>query len=266
MANIINTERFATINQTNRCESKTSNKYSFIPTTTCLDVLKSEGWNPREIKEAGTRKEELKGFQRHIVRLQHIDTIDSFRTVGDEVPEIVLINSHCGASSFQLMAGIFRLVCTNGLVSGDIALQHRITHKGYTNQAVFDALENITKSIPETMDNIKKFKSIQLSEGEQEIFADAAIPLRFDGEKYTVEPSSLLRRRRYHDDSNDLWSTFNRVQENIIKGGVRQRKVNPKPYTNPYIRSRKVKDIKEDIRLNKSLWTLTEKMADIKFN
>lgn len=61
---------------------------------------------------------------KHMVRLRH----GRQGSVLPEANEIILINSHDGASSYQMLAGVFRFVCCNGLVVGQITNDIRIPH------------------------------------------------------------------------------------------------------------------------------------------
>ena len=64
-----------------------------------------------------------------------------------------------------------------------------------------------------------------------------------------------LRVRRPDDAADNLWNTLNRVQEVLTKGGVRG--------VNSRRQVRGVRGINESTRLNKALWTLTRKMAEL---
>lgn len=106
-----------------------------------------------------------------------------------------------------------------------------------------------------------------MNSDEQNIFANAAHLLRFgnaDGETSTpIKPEQLLIPRRYDDRANDLWTVFNSVQENCIKGGLRGmiRDEFGRPRR---VKSRAVNGIDQDIKLNKALWTLSQRMAELK--
>ncbi|MCQ4437947.1 DUF945 domain-containing protein, partial [Clostridioides difficile] len=64
---------------------------------------------------------------------------------GDEADESVMLNSHDGTSSYQMLAGTFRFVCQNGMVAGDNIADIRVPHKGNVVQNVingaFDVLD-----------------------------------------------------------------------------------------------------------------------------
>ena len=73
----------------------------------------------------------------------------------------------------------------------------------------------------------------------------------------------MLAPRRRADVSNDLWMTYNVVQENAVRGGLRgfTRDGNGRPRR---VQTREVKGIDQDVKLNRALWTLTQKMAELK--
>ena len=89
-----------------------SDKYTFIPTERVLTGLMSAGFVPVEARQARSRKGSPV-HARHILRLRR-----RFETVQlrDSLPEIVFLNSHDGSSAYQLRMGIYRVVCTNGLI------------------------------------------------------------------------------------------------------------------------------------------------------
>lgn len=245
--------RYGTIHQAQAHEVMSS-KYSFIPTSQVLGVLADHGWLPSKVSEARTRKDENRGFQKHVVRLKQHDI-----GIGDERPEIVLINSHMGVCSFQLMLGVYRMVCANGLTVGDTYKSHRVKHVGYTDDAVSDAIQSLTSQAPQIMNTVQEYKAIPLETPERAAYAEAVIELVNDGEKFIMNPSELLRPRRWDDKRTDLWTTFNTVQENVVKGGLRRRTSDGRRQA-----TRAIKSVDKDIAINKALWTLTEKMASLK--
>ena len=72
-----------------------SEKYKFIKTSDVLESLQQIGWSPRQMSEVRARKPHTKGFQKHLIRLTN-PNFDTAKTVGEEVPELVLTNSHNG--------------------------------------------------------------------------------------------------------------------------------------------------------------------------
>lgn len=236
-----------------------SDKYLFVPTINVVQGLMDQGFQPVHANQTNVRNLDKVQYARHVVRFRHNDFAKP-ENVGDEIPELVLLNSHDGTSSYRLMLGIFRLVCSNGMIvsSGQID-EIRIRHKGRDEllNDVIDASYEIVGNAPKAFKQIDQWKNIELSPSEQEAYAAAAFELR--GSTMEAEPQELLRLRRYADKGHDLWKTMNCVQENLIRGGYRAR--NSK---NERKRVRGVKSVDGDTKLNRALWVLTEKLAEVK--
>lgn len=237
-----------------------SKKYSFVPTLDAVDLLRSDGWMPVSARQSGTRKDDLDGFQKHTIRFMKEDLIFS----GQERVDLVMVNSHDRGSAFKLMASVWRQVCGNGLmVAAELAsFSHK--HIGFDPDEFVESAKKIAGHAGEVAEQVEGMKVIELAPNEKGIYAAAAHQLVYDDpEEAPILPSQLLHERRYDDRGNDLWSAFNVIQENILRGGVRGRK---RDANNRYRRvtTRPVKSIDRDIQLNKALWTLTEKMAELK--
>jgi hypothetical protein len=246
---------YSTISQ-DRAHEGVSDKYSFIPTSRVLDVLSDYGFVPAKVTESRTLKDGKKGFQKHMIRLRDRNLVPQ---VQQEFPEIVVTNSHCGSAAFKIMVGFYRLICANGMVVGDTMQSYSITHKGYTDHAVENALRSITGVLPALEDTVRSMRAIELNRNEAVAFASSVVDMAWDGSGYSVDPDRLLTQRRYDDRGVDLWLVFNRVQENVIKGDVRQVRAD-----GSRIRSREVKNIDRNINLNKAMWSLAEKMRELK--
>jgi Domain of unknown function (DUF932) len=256
----ISLNRFSTINQT-QPSVNVSPKYRFIPTFEALEVFADFGWFPINVVEATTRIPENRGYQKHCVRLAS-SRMNQELEVGTTVPNILLVNSHAGTSCFELHLALLEKVCSNGLViERSNTQQFRILHKGYTDNSVAYAINSIVPDISQILTQTEKFKHITLDQDERRLLADAAVDLKFDGEQYAINPSELLYARRSSQREPTLWNTFNVIQEAILQGGVRQIRRD-----GSRVRSRQVKSIDENIRLNKALWRLTEKFAELKLN
>jgi len=250
-----------------RASSQTSGRYEFIPTSAVVAGFKTQGWLPVLAKETKVRNPDKKDFCKHMIRFRHRDDLDKTKgavAVGDLVPEIVLVNSHDGSSSFQLHAGIFRFVCSNGMVVADSTIQnHRIRHTGQVVNDAIDAVFEIVEETPKVFNQIENYRAITLEQNEQEIFAESALMLRWPEEDRPFIPAQILSSRRRDDQSPDLWTVFNRIQENLLRGGMRGRRVNEYGRIQRTT-SRAIKSVSEDLRLNKALWTFTEKFAALK--
>lgn len=235
-----------------------ADSYKFIPTINIVDALRNEGFLPVYASESRVRDESKKGFAKHLLRFrQH----DGFSAVGEVKPEIVLLNSHDGTSSYQLSAGLYRLVCSNGLIVADSQLDCvRVRHSGNVVDNVIEGTYKIVTETPKVLEQMEVMRGLNLTRAEQGVFAEAAKSLRWDADEATVENSDLLRVSREADRSLDLWTSFNVLQEKLLKGGV-QVKNNE---TGRYQRAREVKGVSENVRLNKAIWTLAEEMRKLK--
>lgn len=230
-------------------------RYAFIPTIHVLEGLRKEGFQPFEVRQTKCRDEGKRDFTKHLIRLRHADAITS----QGEVPEIVLLNSHDGTSSYQLLAGLFRFVCQNGLIAGDICNDIRVRHSGRVVDDVIEGSYRVLDNIRLVQDRVEQYRAIDLAPEEQNAFAQSAALLRWDEDKVPVDAERILAVRRWEDRKTDLWTTFNRAQENLLNGGLRGRTTTGKRTT-----TRAVGGVNENVRLNKALWTLADSLARFK--
>jgi len=230
-------------------------RYAYIPTFKVLDAMKSQGFHPFEVRQTKVRDHGRREHTKHMVRLRHES---SMRQNGGEFQEIILINSHDGTSSYQLMAGFFRMVCSNGLIAGDINTDVRVRHTGDVVNDVIEGSFEVLKNMQEIEHRKESFKAIELLPREQLILAEQAQAIRW-GDDAPVAADKLLRPRRREDVAPTLWNTYNKIQENLLKGGVGGRSA-----TGRRISTRAVQGVSENVKLNRALWALTEKMAELK--
>lgn len=240
--------------------SQTSSRYGFIPTIHVVDALRGLGWLPVKAVEQRCRKADKRGYTKHLIRFRHSDS-KALQQVGDSLPEVVLLNSHDATSAYQMHAGLFRLVCSNGLVVADSTFNKiSIRHSGDVIGRVIEGVAQIVEETPAIADSVARLQHIHLTEKEQHVYAAAALTLKYDEpEAAPITSEKLLKPRRGADSDSSLWSTFNRVQENLIRGGLLGRNARGMP-----ARTRAINSITEDTRINKALWLLTETMAGLK--
>jgi hypothetical protein len=232
-------------------------RYSFIPTINVIEGLRANGFEPFEVAQTRVRDQSRREFTKHMVRLRHPDAIGG----QGEVPEIVLVNSHDGTSSYQLIAGMFRFVCSNGLIAGNVCEDIRVRHSGNVVDNVIEGATRIVEELPLITARIDEYKGIQLNHDEQRLFANAALSLRWDEGKAPITAAGALSLRRFDDQSNDLWTTFNRVQENLVRGGIGGRGATGRRMT-----TRAVGGVNENVKLNRALWSLADGLAQLKTN
>jgi hypothetical protein len=225
-----------------------SDRYSFLSTSSILKGMRENGWVPVRAEQQSVRTEARRGFQKHLIRFARIEHLDTWQK-NQVRPEVVLLNSHDKSSAYQLHCGLFRLVCSNGLVVAD-ATFHRISikHSGF----------KVLGAVPDIMNKVQLFQDRILTDAERLALATGAATYRWeDPTKAPVKASMLLNARRYGDDAKDLWTTLNTVQENVIRGGQRdysRRRLHGRRMP----KSRAIKGIDEDMKLNKALWQIAE--------
>ncbi len=239
-----------------------SDKYIFVSTIDILNGLRDNGWVPVQAVQSHSRVESGHLYAKHMLRLRHEDYLDSgLVNVGDVIPEVILYNSHNAGSSFQLSAGLHRKVCDNGLVIPDPAggAHVKVDHRGEIIERVIEGSFEVIREAPKHVEDVKRMQAIEISRPETLLLAQAASDLRWEHGKAPVTPESLIVPRRWGDKEQDLWTQFNVIQENMIKGGVRGRSASGRRMS-----TRQVKAPDQNIGLNRALWTLAEGFAELK--
>lgn len=235
-----------------------SEKYRFVPTIDVLDALRDEGFFPVAVAASRCKTDDGKDYVKHTLRLRREADLDTkLARVGQVLPELALTNSHNGTSGFLLDPALHRLVCSNGLICAEHQGTLRFRHTGKDDLIgrVLEGAYEIVEDFPRIADKVEEWSNINLDERQRLAFAKAALPLRFEDET-TVRPEQLLTPHRYADHKPDVFSTFNVVQENIIRGGLYAGRKNGRRQT-----TRKVTSVDRDLKLNRALWTLADELA-----
>jgi len=223
--------------------------YTFVPTARILDALRQAGFQPVEARQTRSRAASPM-YARHMIRLRR--TLERV-ALADSVPELVLLNSHDGTSAYQFRVGIYRAVCTNGLVvSVGVFPAVRVLHRGdVVDELVRGALEMSERfGVLATM--VERMERTQLDEAARLEFAAEALALRFPNDRPgAVRPSEVLKPRRPEDDGHDLWRTYNVLQEALMRGGIVRRSA-----SNRLMHTRRITGIRQDLGLNSALWDL----------
>lgn len=233
-----------------------STKYSFIPTLTVINYLRDAGWLPVMAGQSNVRKAERNGFQKHMIRFTRPDLV-----VNGHRMDLLLYNSHDRGCAFKLVGGVFRFICSNGMVIGDKMAEYSHRHVGFSPEKFIESADYVNGHVEKTAGVIEDWQTIEMTEVEQGVFARAAYNYIYpEPERAPIRADQLLTTRRYDDQNKkDLWSTFNTVQENVIRGGLPGRTAKGKRTT-----TRGVKSIDRDKRLNQALWLMAEEMEKLK--
>jgi len=244
-----------------------SDRYGFQPTIDVVDALRFEGWMPVDATQKNVRDASKRELTTHLLRFRRID--DDIQ-VGDSVVELLLKNSHDRSSAFVLHAGVFRMACANGIVIADSTFNKMSVRHG--KNIVNDIIEgsyDIIEDVPMIADHIEGMQGTELSAQERAIFAKTAYTFAH-GEKDENDLTSdasivnqMLAPKRHADAGHDLWTTFNVIQENVIRGGIKTVKINDKGRVRRNTK-RAVNNIDKNIKLNKALWEMATQMKALK--
>lgn len=197
-----------------------SENYRFFPTFRFIEAFMDSGWKIHEARQMNPTKKDPTTCK-HQIDLRHPDFGFDKPDLGEVIPRISLINSHDWSSRMSVFIGLFRLVCTNGMmVSFGSFAGMNIRHDADVNFTVQDITERFTKESGDLIGTVTRWKTLELPYDRRMELATQAGRIRWGADKYTGDPSMLLLSRRPSDDGNDLWHTYNRLQENTFKGGI----------------------------------------------
>ena len=235
----------------------TSEKYSHIPTNQIIQDMEKLGWGVVDAKQVRARKGE--GYQKHLVVFRNNNLVIEGTDGDSAYPQVLLTNSHDGKNAFTFTAGLFRMVCENGLVICSKEFENlKIRHYGYDFEELKNVIGTIVEKLPLTVESMNSFKKKKLRKAQIEEFAKKAAAIRFGVEQLqniTIDYNKLIEPTREEDKGNDLWSVFNVVQEKLVHGmfeytsGTKLRK------------ARKIKNFKQDLDLNAKLYELAVEYA-----
>lgn len=228
-----------------------SERYQFISSHEIVQRFAQEGWAVDSATVAAPRKRDVL-FAKHMIDFRHPD----FEPINGAVPRIILVNSHDGSSSAKVLAGVFRFVCSNGLVVGNTVGREVVRHTGDAAADLIHRMRQLAKNTSDLYSKIDRWSNIDLTQAQRHEFARFAAQLRWgDAQRFT--PEDLLQVRREGDDRGDLWTTFNRLQENTVRGGIEGLSRSGRAAT-----SRPLSDISRSVDYNAQLWQLAEEVAE----
>jgi hypothetical protein len=245
-----------------------SQSYVTIPTLKLIEKFAAAGMVPVAASQSGTgikAKHSLSFARADLLARQKADNL------GNLMPMVQMINSFDGTSSYVLSAAMYRGLCANGLLVASASLGDiRVRHSGQANTIARDVIEGSFEVINESiksLDKAQEFSSIQLNDLERNALGTAARMLRWDEEEQTTAiptVQQIITPKRYDDRKNDLWTSFNVVQEHIIKGGDRVITVDAEKGTRKANTTRELTAIDKLTSTNKALWALADMLAQHK--
>jgi len=230
-------------------DSKMSSKYSFIPTIELMENFEKEGWILSSVRQLGSGIHSA-----HELRYRN----GELPNVGDTIPEAIIKNSHNGSCTLSVSAGLYRLCCSNGLtVPTAVTQQFNVRHMGFDSNEVKKLTESFAKKLPFIQNSVDKMMDRMLTEGEKIDFAKNASIIKWGmGSVPFLDYEELITPQRQGDTNDDLWTTFNIVQEKFVKGGLEYR-----GQTGKKTSLRGLKNFVAINQINTKLWDLAETLV-----
>lgn len=236
---------------------RVSKHYTHIPTSRVVSDMEALGWGVVDVQEVAARQDI--GTQKHLVVFRNDDIIINGDDGDDVYPQILLTNSHDGKNCFTFTAGLFRMICANGLVIATATFENvKMRHMGYTFEDLQIQLNEMVERLPLVVESINSMKEVELGQEQTLEFAERALGTRFTEAELgniKIDLEDLVAPTRTADKANDLWTVFNVVQEKIITGnfeyeaGGKTRK------------ARKIKNFNQDMKINKEMFELANEYA-----
>ena len=237
-----------------------SSKYTHIPTERVIDDMELLGWKPIEAKEVKARKKSTKGFQKHLLIFRNDDVVINGKDGDTVFPQVLLTNSHDGKNAFTFTAGLFRMICENGLVISTTQFEDvKMRHMGYSFEELQVKIKEMVEKLPLTVESMNKMQATELGQNEMVKFAKKAITTRFKEDelkRIKIDFRDLLTPTRDEDKGNDVWSVFNIIQEKIIDGDFEYK------VAGKLRKARQIKNFKQDQKINKELFDVALEFCD----
>jgi len=219
---------------------KVSNRYSFADSEYYLQKFIDADWTIHSARQVSKSE-----YAPHQVILRNKD----IAIVGDLLPQLIFTNSHNGIKKMTMDTGIYRLVCSNGLVvPTSITQSLSIKHIDLGDSTTDTIVNSFYEKIPIIMNSIDRMRNKILTNDEIDNFTYNALQIRFIN-AVGININDVVKPSRIEDYSDDLWTVFNVVQEKLIRGGIQ---LPSKRHSRP------INNFVNDNDINTKLWQLAE--------
>lgn len=231
-----------------------SDRYTQIKTTDVIEALQKQGWGIVSAEAQKVQTRDREGLQRHKV----VFGASALTTPDGDMPTINMFNSHDRTTRYHLLGGIQVFHCWNGLLFSKATISEmRFRHQDLSIPNIINATERMGFKLRGVVDDIEGMKGKGMSGTEKTLFATEALALRYgDIKRAPVGTATILQARRKEDEADNLWKVFNRVQENIIRGGQSDKLKDANGRS--LGRSQPITSIHRDTELNHGLWDLAD--------
>jgi hypothetical protein len=213
---------------------KIKQKEFYIPTLDVVQKLQNEGWTIQGVDEARAKNRKIVS---NYVQMRHPDfSVKNSKGKDEAIAAVTISNSCSGNKPLQLDLGAYRQVCSNGLVMFDVdAESSKIQHTRVNARDLDLFIFNLSTKSDKLIKEINAMKDKNMSYDQIRRLAYNSAKLRFNEDDDKFDIDALLKVNRVEDENNDVWTVFNRIQENLTHD---------------------VKNKEEDIWLNKQLFNL----------
>ena len=245
-----------------------SGKYVHANTQTVIQDMEKLGWYPVEAKQC-RQKKGSKGIRSfHMVVMESNDVKTNIVGPDGNVEakvRIIIQNSHDGFNSFRFMMGVYRFVCSNGMVVADAQFaDFSIRHINYSFEELRGVVAKVMAEVPATIDKMNAMSTTILTDEQKREMAVETYKIRkgyaaednVNVDDQTVE--DLLTPVRAEDEGDSLWNIFNVLQEKMIKGSFMAPGKNGKAR-----KQRAITSIKKDLDYNERLWAVAERYIPV---
>ena len=229
-----------------RASQRINSKATMVESLDAVREFQKQGWNIAGAYEQ--RNKQNRKIGSHFIRMEHPDfKVTNSKGKTDAVATMNISNSTTGIKPMELDLGAYRQVCSNGAIAHTSYSSAKVPHTEqgqYTLQEILCDLGIRTQGV---MEEFNRLKEKNVSPQEAMNLATEAAEIRF-GKGHRIDVSQLLNVVREEDKGDDVWTVFNRIQENLTQphrivdhlGNVMNG----------------VSSIEEDTRINKELFEL----------
>ena len=237
--------------------------YGFVNTAEIIGRFERQGWNLSNAKQVKVRSIEREGYQKHMLKFrnENFQRIDGLQLFNESIPELIIENSHDGTGALKIFFGVFRIACLNGIIAGASMASMRVIHSQNAIKNIDAAIDNMTAGIPDLIERVKRFSTIDLNHEKKIELARIAYGIRLKDTKgaivtdYSLEKSLLPKRAA--DCYHDAFSVFNVLQEKVIRGGLIFQQPD-KAGRIEWKKSRAINSVSQSVKLNRDLWEALE--------
>jgi Domain of unknown function (DUF932) len=235
---------------TKTASPRMTERYVHVNTHDIIDMMEGEGFR---LDSATARASKTRDplFTKHQLDFRRPD----FPQIDGGTPRILFTNAHDGSSAAKFMMGVYRFICSNGLVVGSTYAKEVVRHSGEQARQLIERVRALSRNTGPLFAQIEDWTHKELSDSAAQEFARLAAVLRF-GDAQRFDPAQLLETRRAEDEDNTLWRVFNRVQENALHGRLVGYNADGRQ-----LASRPIKGLDKITDFNVQLWRLAEEFA-----